>query len=236
MTPASPAFRRTLRTMVAVVLAALLVVTVRVSWWEDDEVPTASMMPTIRPGDVVWTNKAAYGWRWPWENFRGATRTPDRGDMIVFHRPDTGELYVKRVVALPGESVLVLGHRVWVDGRVLEAIDPTPDNTLRDRLTDPQWRAEWEGRWVSTPDGRRHRVFWNVAHPDNAWRLSGYWVVPPRAVFVLGDERDTSSDSRSWGPVPLANIVGRAQCLWDRGDARDPVRLPHRSGCHPDAP
>jgi signal peptidase I len=193
------------------------------------------MMPTLRVGDIVWVNKAAYGWRWPWQADRGAARVPRSGDVIVFHQPKTDTLYIKRVIAGPGDSVLILGHRLWVNGVLLEHIDPTTDSSLLPLLDPTQWTGH-QVRWVEQPSGRRYRVLWNEAHPDHAWRLSGYWVVPPSELFVLGDERDDSSDSRSWGTVPLGSVVGRAVCVVDRGSPADPVHLAERTGCNIDRP
>jgi signal peptidase I len=228
-------YRQRLPFLLSLILAVVGVFTVHRTWWAGYEVPSPSMMPTLRVGDIVWVNKAAYGWRLPWLPDQGASRTPVVGDVIVFHQPKTGILYIKRVVGLPGNSVLVLGHRVWVNGVLSEKIDPRPNDAILSQLDSSLW-AGHETRWVSTPDSRRYRVLWNTANTDHAWRLSGYWVVPSDHLFVMGDERDDSSDSRSWGMVSLASVVGRAVCVVDRGNPQDSVHIASRTGCHLDQP
>lgn len=189
---------------------------------EGYEVPTTSMMPTFRPGDRVWVNKLAY-----------YNTSPKRGDMVVFPHPTEGILYVKRVIGLPGERITVMGRRVYLNGKPVEEIS-APDHT-EPQVWGPAWPPEQAMAWASMPDtGARYRIL--LSKPSLAtWRHSGTWKVSPGHVFVMGDARDDSSDSRSWGTVSLDAIVGRVVCRVDAG-SRGQFSVSKRSNCDPDRP
>lgn len=150
--------------VVLVMLAAVAVVRALVVM--PVTVESSSMLPTLRPGDVVLI-----------------TSTPpsleelDRGDLIVFRSPDDGRRAIKRVVGLPGDRLVVLDGQLYVDGRA---------------VTEP---------WVDTAsvDGYYSQTF----------------EVPAGTVFVFGDNRGNSVDSRDYGPVSGADLLGRALLrLW----------------------
>lgn len=211
--------------LATVILACSLgILSLRAWVVEGFEVPTTSMMPTFRPGDRVWVNKLSYIGK----------KVPSRGDVVVFPQPGTGVLYVKRVVGLPGDRVTVVGRQVFIGGRPME--------NLALAATDPEidyWKSAWPkgGRlaWAAMPDtGARYRVLL-LPLSLSSWRLSGTWVVPGDAVFVLGDSRDDSSDSRAWGSVPIAALVGKVACRVDAGP-RSRHDMPERTGCSPDLP
>lgn len=223
-----PLWKRLVIWLVLVALSGLGVLLVKESFFEGFEVPTASMVPTLRIGDIVWVDKTAYGITWPWQT-RAPHILPERGDIVVFVHPTTKEFYVKRVVAFPGETVMVLGPNVWVNGVPLEQSTLLPQDTLA------QWGQGWQDYRVEErqlSNGRRYRILSSVPTPLSAWEISGYWVVPPNMLFVLGDWRDESSDSRTWGALPVANLVGKARCVIDGGTRlkHDPIK--ERTGCH----
>jgi len=118
-----------------------------------------SMMPTLQDGEYVLVNRIAY-----------RKALPQRGDIVVFRYPfHPEEDYIKRVVGLPGDEVVIENGRVIVNG--------TP-------LDEP---------YIAAPP-----------------RYSGVWAVPKKSLFVLGDNRNDSSDSHTWGYVPMDNLVGKA--------------------------
>lgn len=122
-------------------------------------VENISMLPTLHPGEFVLINKLAY-----------KIGQPTRGDIIVFHYPrDPSQDYIKRVIGIPGDTVVVENGKVTVDNIVLD---------------EP---------YISAPPAYSNR-----------------WVVPPNDLFVLGDNRNQSSDSHSWGYVPYDLVVGKA--------------------------
>ena len=147
-------------------------------------VPSASMEDTILPGDFLLVNKFVYGPSTPrhvpfWRGTLPVLRlpgpgSPHRGDVIVFFAPDAAapRLYVKRLAALPGDTLSIRGGTVFVDGRPVR----------------PAAHAKLPGG--NTPD-------------------FGPVGVPADSCFVLGDNLDESLDSRSWGFVPLASVIGR---------------------------
>jgi len=118
-----------------------------------------SMEPTLHTGEFVIVNKLAY-----------KIGTPHIGDVIVFHFPrDPAQEYIKRVIGLPGDKVVISQDQVIVNGEVL------------------------------------HESY-IAAHPA----YQGTWTVPADSLFVLGDNRNNSSDSHNWGPVPMHYVVGKA--------------------------
>jgi signal peptidase I len=192
---------------------------------EPFRIPSGSMVPTLLIGDHIVVAKSAYGWRWPLTRVPlGTLRVPDRGDVIVFVFPgsDVGPAqwidlpippfgtydYVKRVVGLPGESVAVRDGQVWIDGR------PQPQNLgddyafVDDTCTELPTRSATEVLGTHTFTSLRSTTY--GARQDDF----GPEIVPPGHVFVMGDNRDYSADSRTWGFVPLRNIKGEARMIW----------------------
>jgi len=155
-------------------------------------VASGSMEPSFPGGDRILVDKRAY-----------ATGAPRRGDVVVFRRPaDGGRAYIKRVIGLPGDRIEVSGGTVLVNGRALPTT-PAPEVGAD---------AFWEG------DGRERHLVRGVAPgapitppvPGSPSTLLG-----PDEVFVLGDDRGSSMDSRTFGPVRLEFVVGPATyVLW----------------------
>jgi signal peptidase I len=179
---------------------------VRANAFEAFYVPAGSMVPTVLNGDHILVNKAAY-----------RNHGPERGDVIVFRYPrQPGYQWVKRVVALPGDSVEVRGHDVSVNGKKLER-DRVPAVSLAPlggQLTGEVFEE--------TNGGRRYRVML-AAEPAKGQDVAKA-TVPDGACFVLGDDRDNSKDSRSaeLGFVPLGDVLGRVSYVhcpaatWER--------------------
>ena len=164
--------------------------------WND--VPSGSMRPTIVEGDRILVNKLAYDVRVPFTSLSVVARgAPQRGDIIVFFSPDTGTRMVKRVIGVPGDQVALRGNRVYIDGRALPyRPDPAPV------------AAGGGGVLDEILGGRRHRI--RVSSAPSPGADFGPAVVPEDHYFVMGDNRDNSHDSRWFGFVPRAQIVGRA--------------------------
>jgi signal peptidase I len=183
------------------------------------EVPSASMEKNVLTGDRLLVNKFLYApeGRGPLARLLPA-RGVRRGDVVVFRFPrDPGRDFLKRVVALPEETVEIRDKRVFVDGRPLE--EPYTFHS-DDRI----WPDD-----PAIPEDRRQRD-----------QLSGRRI-PPGSYFVMGDNRDDSNDSRFWGPVPAANLEGRALFVYwsipprssgpsgGRGAIRSPLELLRRT-------
>ncbi|MGV6826798.1 MAG: signal peptidase I, partial [bacterium] len=161
-----------------------------------NHVPSGSMEPTLYDGDWVLVDKTAFGPSIPFTSFRLLdTGAPVRGDVITFYPPHKDQLYVKRVVGVPGDRVRVEGPRVLVNGQQLAV---TPNHLDPTRQTGTE-----------TIDGREHRL--QFSDGGQLPVLAREVLVPDNHYFVLGDHRNKSSDSRYWGLVNGDKITGRVE-------------------------
>ncbi|NOT34617.1 MAG: signal peptidase I [Candidatus Eisenbacteria bacterium] len=174
----------------AIVWALVLTVVLRTFVIQAFRIPSESMLNTLLVGDFLFVNKFEYGAKIPFTKVRlPGLRPPRRGDIIVFQFPqDPSKDYIKRVIALGGETLEVRDKQVFVNGRPLN--EPYAIHT--DSVTRP---AGYEFR-------------------DNF----GPVTVPKGRLFMMGDNRDNSNDSRYWGTLDLDLVKGRAMFLywsWD---------------------
>lgn len=165
--------------------------------WND--VPTGSMIPTILEGDRIAVNKLAYDLKLPFTTVRLATWDhPRRGDIVVLFAPDDGKRLVKRVIGLPGDTLALRDNQLWINGAPIKYVTGAGDDaTLSATELLP---------------GRAHVVQWLRA-VAGAPRTLAPIVVPPGHYFMMGDNRDNSRDSRSFGMVAREHIVGRAYAV-----------------------
>ena len=191
--------------------AILIALAIRAFLYEPFRIPSGSMLPTLEIGDHIFVNKYVYGVRIPFFNAKlfHEARLPERGDVIVFVHPESGEDYIKRVVGLPGEVVeMIGGNRLRVGGQEVEL-----ERTDEYRYEDEDHRIEHHAiRYDEDLLGWHHEVLYEPT--GRRIYSSGRWTVRPGHVFVMGDNRDNSSDSRAWGQVPIENIKGRALFIW----------------------
>lgn len=207
-------------------------------------IPSTSMMPTLWVGDRLVVSKYPYGWSWASASFhllpRSDTRvwadTPEYGDIVIPVHPIRDEDYIKRVVALPGDTIEVRGGQIILNGAPIKReVVPAvrlpfePDLLCKD---SPCLSAFEQFRETGT-DGRDYFAppTWRETLPNGATYLTidyvdqsldnyGPYTVPADSVFVMGDNRDQSADSRAAAienglgdGVPLANIGGRAEFI-----------------------
>lgn len=196
----------------------LLVITAAKSAIADiNYVPSGSMRPTILEGDVVFINKLAYDLRVPFTTARVARwAEPERGDIVVCFAPDDGTRLVKRVVALPGDTVELRGDVLFINGMRRE-YSPLAEEVTR--YFTPEERAA--AVFAREADDRRdgpggHAVMALPGAP--ALRNFGQVQVPAGHYFMMGDNRDNSRDSRFFGPVPREEIVGEAKGIFVSAD------------------
>lgn len=182
------------------VLAFVLVL--RSFLYEPFQIPSSSMVPTLQVGDYILVNKFNYGLRLP------VTRTkvwsmgsPDRGDVMVFYPPHANkQYYIKRVIGIPGDRIQYRNKRLSVNG-----VD-----------VPREWLAEIPGTrriqvGLEEPRSERSHLFQvDQMRPARDFSV----VVRPGHYFMMGDNRDNSSDSRVWGQVPERDIVGEAVAIW----------------------
>ena len=178
----------------------LFVLVVRSFIFEPFRIPSGSMMPTLLEGDFIFVKKYSYGLRLPvTETKIIETGDPQRGDVVVFRLPSDPSInYIKRVVGLPGDTVVYERHRLTING---ERVD-------LQRADDENWGAPV---YVEDLDGRVHDIL--VMSPEYSTRDNTYRV-PEGHYFVMGDNRDRSKDSRFIGAIPEEYLVGEAVRIW----------------------
>jgi len=240
--------------------AVLIALLLRAFVIEAFQIPSGSMIPTLRVGDHIFVNKLSYGIRLPllplrvWGQRIPAVSLnwsmPDRGDVIVFITPENErEDYIKRVVAVAGDVVEVRDGMLWLNGK---RVAVQQEQLFRYQELDEDGHPRETGEMVTTRlfreklDGTNHALLRRACrnqedclsmlplpkcdlktgdcqpsrsgcNPDTGLCHQGDfgpYRVPDNHVFVMGDNRDNSRDSRIWGPVPLEFIKGRAVFIW----------------------
>lgn len=194
-------------------IAALVLVVASALSLRTFRIAADSMAPALAVGDRIVVVKTSYGLRLPFaraESLRWSA--PGRGDIIAFRLPtDESREYVKRVIAVPGDTVEIHGVDVWVNGeklarRAIEDAATIRAITARTDFDGVLYREDNGDAWYwveyASPGGNTFRR--NVA----AQRL------PDDAFYVMGDNRDNSDDSRSFGPVARAQIDGSVRRVW----------------------
>jgi signal peptidase I len=173
----------------SVLALPLLTDFVRNNLVESLRVPSESMEPTVLKGDILFADKRY--------NRPGFKQAVQRGDIAIFVYPnDRTTYFIKRIIGLPGDKVKIRGAEVAINGKPLRS----------------QTQALAQGLLVTETDGKASwQVFWN----DTQLQLpQTELTVPPGQVFVLGDNRTDSNDSRFFGTVPLRDVVGKARQIW----------------------
>jgi signal peptidase I len=170
--------RRVLEYAAVVAVAVLVAIAVQAWLVKPYRIPSESMLDTLRPGDRVLVNRAVYH-----------LREPHRGDVVVFRYPhDPGVVFIKRIVGVPGDVLEVVDGRLYVNGE--RSAEPYVHRTAG-RADPTVAQAAIAGSTLHDP--------WSLAEP---------YRVPDGEYFVMGDNRTDSDDSRDWGTVPRAAIVG----------------------------
>jgi signal peptidase I len=180
------------------------------------------MVPTLLVGDFILVNKFKYGVRLPVINKKIIPLdNPKRGDVMVFRYPEDPSLdYIKRVVGLPGDRIEYRNKRLTVNGA------PVATTQIDDYLSKE--RMQFSRRFVEKLGDGEHQILIEddapaYSQPSRSYpfasncnyNMSGVTcIVPPGHYFMMGDNRDNSSDSRVWGFVPDENIVGKAFFIW----------------------
>ena len=200
---------RALRERADPVLAAVIfALFARTFLFQAFEVPSPSMEKNVLTGDRLLVNKFLYAAQSRWSLGRLLPARPvRRGDVVIFKFPDDPRRdFIKRVVALPGETIEIRNKAVFVDGLPLE---------------EPYTFHADDAIWPDDPAVAESRRLRDQLPPRR---------IPAGTYFVMGDNRDNSSDSRFWGPVPAANLEGRALFVYWSVPPRSSAAPPGRSG------
>jgi signal peptidase I len=194
-------------------LPFVLVTAAKSAFADINYVPSGSMEPTILPGDVVFINKLAYDLRVPFTTLRLARWSePAHGDIVVCFAPDDGTRLVKRVVGVPGDTIELRHDTLFLNG-IAQTYAPLAPAATRD--LDPRERAA--ARFASETLGTRaHAVMALPAVP--ARRDFGPTKLSAGQYFMMGDNRDNSRDSRYFGIMPRAEIIGEVKAVAVSGD------------------
>ncbi|MBO88375.1 MAG: signal peptidase I [Rickettsiales bacterium] len=211
-----------------VVYAIVIAVCIRTFAYEPFSIPSGSMIPTLLIGDYLFVSKFSYGYSrhslpfsLPLFEGRVLGTSPKRGDVAVFKFPvqgnsNYGKDYIKRIIGLPGDRVQVLRGFLHINGKPVRRLK------IEDfKFPDGFYSGDRVAQYIETlPNGSRHRLIemfgdrlgddGDRANYDNTRE----WLVPANHYFVMGDNRDNSSDSRAGWTVPVENLVGRAEFLF----------------------
>jgi signal peptidase I len=206
--------------------AGLIAVVIRTFMFEPFFIPSGSMVPTLLVGDYVFVAKYEYGYThfsFPFspDFFSGRIPNwaPKRGDVVVFRLPrDTTVDYVKRVIGLPGDTIQVTGGQLIINGTQV------PRAEAGNYTDDSDGTPVESGRYMeSLPGGKTHVI---LKQTDAGFmNNTPVYTVPPGDLFMMGDNRDDSLDSRvldDVGYVPIENVLGPAKIIFFSIDLQNP--------------
>lgn len=186
----------------------LVVFLLRAFLVEPFRIPSGSMLPSLLVGDFILVNKFAYGIRLPVINEKVVEiGEPKRGDVAVFRFPgNPSDNYIKRVIGLPGDHVVYKDKQLYINGRLV----PRSREENLFAYTEVGQRHVSAKQYTETLDGVAHAILLTGGLSQEPVDV----MVPAGHYFVMGDNRDHSNDSRYWGYVPEANLVGEAFLIW----------------------
>lgn len=174
-----------------------LIFILRTFAYEPYQIPSGSMIPGLKVGDFILVNKHSYGLKINRiGNPFALSVDPEYGDVVVFIPPHVNVPYIKRLIGKPGDKIGYLNKKIYVNGKAIEQefISSTEESTL---LKETLGASE---RIIRIVGG-------SASYPEE-------FVVPANHYFVMGDNRDNSSDSRYWGFVPRENFMGTGELIW----------------------
>ena len=205
-----------------VIFALSIALILRIFLFQPFNIPSESMRPGLVVGDYLWTSKWDYGYSRmsiPFEpkifSGRALGRDPERGDVVVFKLPSDNKTdYIKRLIGLPGDRIQVVGGQLVINGTPVphEELDP-------ETITDVSGNVRSARRFKETlPNGRSYVTY--DLQINGLFDDTQVFVVPEGHYFMMGDNRDNSSDSRAdpelqggVGFVPAENLVGRGRIV-----------------------
>ena len=192
----------------------LIVLLLRSFLFEPFKIPSGSMMPTLLIGDFILVNKYEYGLRLPVLHTKFVqNKTPQRGVIVVFRYPDDPSIpFIKRVVGLPGDKIAYYNKTLYIND-----ISVTQILNGRYNAVGSGYMMDGVSLRIENLENAEHEILVDPARGS----IELETIVPEANYFVLGDNRDNSKDSRAWGFVPEANLVGRAFMIWMNWDSKN---------------
>jgi signal peptidase I len=206
----------------SIFLAILVALTIRWAFLEAYVIPSGSMLPSLLINDHIFVNKLVYGLRVPFsEKWLAKFQEPKKGEVIVFKYPrDMSTFFIKRVVGESGDKIRVENGTLYINDIPMEKKVVAAPNDF-DWLRDEDFQRDGNNfdrkdnyvHFIETlPGNVEHNVL--LRRGEALMDSFGPFTVPPDSLFVMGDNRNNSMDSRVWGVVPKENILGRAGFVW----------------------
>jgi signal peptidase I len=221
----------TVETIKTLVVAGLLALGIHSFLFQPFWIPSGSMVPSLLVGDCLFVSKFAYGFsRYslpfapPLFHGRIFGRAPKRGDVVVFESPTgSGEILIKRVIGLPGDKVQLVGGQLYINGQIVPRV--AEGSYVDDSDGGPVVAQKFA---ETLPGGKVHDIL--KLTDDGFANNTPVYMVPADNLFVMGDNRDNSEDSRFMdgpvGYVPEENVLGPAVLILGSIAMQEPARWP----------